>query len=1536
MSHRNSNREHVIDSGSESEDSMSENNNNNSKKNVASIINPNSTGTINSGGNVSVSWSRITPDNTSTSSTLPIHTERSPLLDRSTLSSSGGNNNNNNTNNSSMLLSVDSSSTTFLPTTSYNTYAAMPSPLLTQSPGSPGYQSIINTNETNSGGIKQSQTYLQPPAKSVSFATPSSSSSSSSPLPPSPSPAPSPGPDDQISCIVSMEGYVSSTLLEIRYWVVCVLSCFSLWLLFQWFPEWEIAWRYRRCSLRDASHIWVVPAVHRSEFVPVQSLQLDDEAVSAHKRKSSKAGRLFIFRHQRYFYSNNDDTFISHYSDTIATTRTTVMTGTDEDDSITLLLNEKHTSVANVTNEQLIKRIDTGLLSQQVNDNVSLYGSNRLAVEIPSLGAVLVAEVVSPFWVFQAFTVILWMFFERYIVFAICIFIMAVVAIADTVIDTRARIKEVATLAAFECNVTVKRNGKFQIISSTQLVPGDIVQLNIGTLPCDLTLLQGGAVMNESMLTGESVPVIKTSLALHHSSDHAHDAVAVAGAAAPSSSTLLGATQVLQLKPSQPGESVLALVIRTGFSTNKGSLILSILYPQPSTFKFARQSYFFTGVLGIVALMGFFVSWYLLSLQNVTTRTIVIRGLDLVTIIIPPCLPLALTVSTSFALVWLRKENIFCISPSRINLAGKIRVMCFDKTGTLTEDSLKFKGLLPGPNVNTIASQQQLSVHSVHQQQQSKLKEFGTFQVYDIKQSIAASKGFNSPSRLSSSSSSTSASVSINSRAFTEESKMAPQPGPVDLDGSHAVPLSLDMRIAMACCQSLALLDQPLVEDASGNNSSRSNTGMNLVGDPLDQEMFNISGAHLQDSGAMPVGFKQIVRIPAFGNTSSSSSPSSRQLQHVFGLRQTFEFSSQLQRMSVIVSELGNEINGNILSSESSPSSSSSSSSSVHWAFVKGSPEAIALLCKPDTMPYNYAAVLASLAHQGYRVIAIGRKPLKSLPSSNITLSNLRLEIECNLDFLGLIVLENSVKPESAPTMRILRSAAIRLVMVSGDNVLTAITAARECQLLASGVRVFQGILIPVSESIHPSGQIIQWIDTDDQRYKLEYNTWKLICEDGPAASPLASPLPSPRPNASTPLPTDLNSEAALSTSQRPVPFELAITGPVYRWLKQYGSENESFKSSSSPSYSSSSSSSSSSPTPALSVGTPFERAILNAQVFARMGPSDKTSLIATFQEMGLYTGMIGDGANDCGSLKTAHVGISLSASEASIAAPFTYRKNNISCVPILLSEGRAALITTFQLFKFMTMYSVIQPTAVIMSYAVGSVIGNWQYLYADLLLTFPLTILMGATRANRELSVKRPSGDLLSAVNLFNVGIHWILVILFQIWAYEEIIHDPSYVPLPNPTHGPYSYVATGMAVFTNFQYIIMAILFALGRPWKSWIWTNWMLTIWCIAGFIVSLILLLTDWPMLWLTWDILPLSNHLRFTLLWVMIFYACSATVFELLFYPGFLRLYKRYWSGYQQQLCFQRWKPQAGSKSKVWHRNRAEFELQARKGKEKMK
>lgn len=144
----------------------------------------------------------------------------------------------------------------------------------------------------------------------------------------------------------------------------------------------------------------------------------------------------------------------------------------------------------------------------------------------------------------------------------------------------------------------------------------------------------------------------------------------------------------------QDGDAVsLALVVRTGFSTTKGALVRSMLFPKPSGFKFYRDSFRYISVMAGIALVGFTASLVNFIHLKMAWHLIIVRALDLITIVVPPALPATLTIGTNFALSRLKKKQIFCISPQRVNVGGKLDIMCFDKTGTLTEDGLDVLGV---------------------------------------------------------------------------------------------------------------------------------------------------------------------------------------------------------------------------------------------------------------------------------------------------------------------------------------------------------------------------------------------------------------------------------------------------------------------------------------------------------------------------------------------------------------------------------------------------------------------------------------------------------------------------------------------------------------------------------------------------------------------------------------------------------------------------------------------------------------------------
>ncbi len=72
----------------------------------------------------------------------------------------------------------------------------------------------------------------------------------------------------------------------------------------------------------------------------------------------------------------------------------------------------------------------------------------------------------------------------------------------------------------------------------------------------------------------------------------------------------------------------------------------------------------------------------------------------MVTICVPPSLPLCLSASIAIAISRLRKQDIFVSEPSKVVTAGHLDVACFDKTGTLTEAGLDLQGILPVARVS--------------------------------------------------------------------------------------------------------------------------------------------------------------------------------------------------------------------------------------------------------------------------------------------------------------------------------------------------------------------------------------------------------------------------------------------------------------------------------------------------------------------------------------------------------------------------------------------------------------------------------------------------------------------------------------------------------------------------------------------------------------------------------------------------------------------------------------------------------------------
>jgi len=134
-----------------------------------------------------------------------------------------------------------------------------------------------------------------------------------------------------------------------------------------------------------------------------------------------------------------------------------------------------------------------------------IFGLNH-AIPVPSI-PVMLTHFLHPFYMFQIFASILCI--DGYFIYPI--FIQVAVGSIVAATFTRLHLLRLAKLARNESTLEVLRFGKRRKESSLSLVPGDIVYVTRGMVPCDMVLVSE-VVADESALTGEANPVCKQKI----------------------------------------------------------------------------------------------------------------------------------------------------------------------------------------------------------------------------------------------------------------------------------------------------------------------------------------------------------------------------------------------------------------------------------------------------------------------------------------------------------------------------------------------------------------------------------------------------------------------------------------------------------------------------------------------------------------------------------------------------------------------------------------------------------------------------------------------------------------------------------------------------------------------------------------------------------------------------------------------------------------------------------------------------------------
>lgn len=189
--------------------------------------------------------------------------------------------------------------------------------------------------------------------------------------------------------------------------------------------------------------------------------------------------------------------------------------------------------------------------------------------------------------------------------------------------------------------------------------------------------------------------------------------------------------------------------------------------------------------------------------------------------------------------------------------------------------------------------------------------------------------------------------------------------------------------------------------------------------------------------------------------------------------------------------------------------------------------------------------------------------------------------------------------------------------------------------------------------------------------------------------------------------------------------------------------------------------------------------------------------------------------------MKAAHTGISLSEAESSVASPFTSKNPTIACVPNIIKEGRAALVTSVGIFKYMAAYSLVQFLSVLMLYSIDSNLTDIQFLYIDLFMISVFAFFFGRTEAYEGPLVKQtPLSSLVSMSPIASLALHLLLAAAFQIGGWFHLREQDWFVPFSYTEDERFSHgCVENYTIFTIscFQYVILAFVFSKGAPYRK-----------------------------------------------------------------------------------------------------------------------
>ncbi|WP_032121486.1 calcium-transporting P-type ATPase, PMR1-type [Clostridium amazonitimonense] len=332
---------------------------------------------------------------------------------------------------------------------------------------------------------------------------------------------------------------------------------------------------------------------------------------------------------------------------------------------------------------------EKGLSSEEAKNRLEKYGENKLASKAKKTGIqIFFSQLKDPMiFILLAAAIVSGIMGELSdsVIILLVIFINAIVG---TVQESKAEkaleaLKKLSTPKAI-----VKRDGSPKEIPSEEVVPGDIIILDAGRyIPADLRLIETANMkIEESALTGESVPVDKDSRLTFESSD-----------------TALGDQRNMTFSSTLVtyGRGT-GVAVATGMNTEIGKIAKMLNEEGNEMTPLQKRLAELGKILGIGALIICGLMFLISVIQKRDPFEMLLTAISLAVAAIPEGLPAIVAIVLAMGVQRMIKENAIIRKLPAVETLGSVNIICSDKTGTLTQNKMTITKVFTLEGLKTI------------------------------------------------------------------------------------------------------------------------------------------------------------------------------------------------------------------------------------------------------------------------------------------------------------------------------------------------------------------------------------------------------------------------------------------------------------------------------------------------------------------------------------------------------------------------------------------------------------------------------------------------------------------------------------------------------------------------------------------------------------------------------------------------------------------------------------------------------------------